>query len=194
MHILLLTELFLSISIIQVGDKVSDWSGEETEREVRGQPSAVITSQSSPHFLPLVLTVTRASEPDKHPTSTHNSFTCWCWVTQTPLETQISWPLGKSTANDLDKVRVSTTRKRKRACTKHFLPSRVIGASIKTLNFHRYYPFSLSQHVTTLSWGIWYNWLHSLQNREVKSLLQLQEVHFAFKLERSCTCDSLQFL
>lgn len=76
MHILLLTELFLNISIIQVGDRVSDWSGEQTDREVREQPSAVITSQSSPHFLPLVLTVTRASEPDEHPTSTHNPFTC----------------------------------------------------------------------------------------------------------------------
>lgn len=107
MHILLLTELFLNTSRWQ-------WlSGEQTEGEVRGQPPAVITSQSSPHFLPWVLTVTWASEPDEHPSSTHNPFTCECWVTQAPLKTQISWALGKSTANDLDKVRVSTTRKKK---------------------------------------------------------------------------------
>lgn len=187
MHILLLTELFLNTCRWQ-------WlSGEQTEREVRGQPPAVITSQSSPHFLPRVLTVTWASEPDEHPSSTHNPFTCECWVTQAPLKTQISWALGKSTANDLDKVRVSTTRKKKQACTKHFFPSRVIGAFITTLHFHRNYPFSLSQHLSTLLWCIWYDWLHNLQNREVKGLLQLQEVHFAFRLEPSCTCGSLQF-
>lgn len=34
--------------ITQVGNRISYWSGEQTEREVRGQPSALITSQSSP--------------------------------------------------------------------------------------------------------------------------------------------------
>lgn len=34
--------------IIQVGDGVSYWSGEQTEGEVRGQPSALTASQSSP--------------------------------------------------------------------------------------------------------------------------------------------------
>lgn len=34
--------------IMQAGDRLSYWSGEQTEREVRGQPSALITSQSLP--------------------------------------------------------------------------------------------------------------------------------------------------
>jgi len=39
--------------ITQVGDRARYWSGEHTKRQVRGQPSALIASQSSPQTPPV---------------------------------------------------------------------------------------------------------------------------------------------